>query len=160
YLISEVLFFLSAFWVASLSSAFAVSRRVLAGGVAWAVTPLTAVGLALGLLAGTPRLHEPGIQLLPPHEIDVARAAARSILGPDATIASRHLTWYTAGAEHWFRLEKVITEPKDASRLNLPVFFSQFDAVADFSIHSSETQSGVTPSSVFASGELPLQGFY
>lgn len=161
YFISEYVYYLAGFWAALLTGVTWLSRRLLPARLRPLTPVVMTTVLALGAFYGSPSFHRPGLDLLgPPHEQDVARAAGREILGRDAVVGSRHLAWYLSGAAEWFRLEPVLTEPKDISSLDVRTFLSQFDAVADYGAASSHTQNGVTLSSLYADGQLHLRGFY
>ncbi len=88
------------------------------------------------------------------HEADVARAAARQILGPHARVGGRLAAWYQSGAEHWYSVDQDLgVWPYDPA-----TYFSNFDAVIDYAHRSDAAPSPI--SSWYANGALKLRGFY
>jgi hypothetical protein len=72
-----------------------------------------------------------GIALKPhTHEAEIARAAAREMLGPNAAVASRLGLWYASGADRLFLPNQPLSGklPPDT---DAAAYFSQFDAVAE-----------------------------
>ncbi|HKA00906.1 MAG TPA: hypothetical protein VKE70_30550, partial [Candidatus Solibacter sp.] len=96
----------------------------------------------------------------PIHEMEIARAASRQIVGPNARVASRHLAWYVSGGAEWYRVESDLTEPTKLENFDPKRYASQFDAVAEYATFSWQTQSGVTPASMYETGSLSLKGFF
>jgi len=96
------------------------------------------------------------------HEMHLARACAREIVGPDALVGSRIGPWYTSGGIHWYRVTPDIIWPKDLSGIDLKEYFSIFDAIADQKHFSNLTYNyrKATISSWYVDGTLSLKGFY
>ncbi len=160
YLIHEVVFFGLAVAMGALAMAEKLASRIPEAGVRKAFLPLSAGLLCLYLAFGNQTLAASMISLKPHmHEADVARAAARQILGPDPIVASNIALWYPSGAAYWFRLEGVwpIWNPADT----VP-FLECFDAAALGGFGSAYT--GKTPqeslSFLYGNGSLKLRGFY
>ena len=79
--------------------------------------PVSAGLLCLYLAIGNPTLADSRISLKPHlHEADVARAAARDILGYSAVVASNGTLWYASGGAYWYAPPPVwpIRRPSDA----------------------------------------------
>jgi hypothetical protein len=161
YFISEYVIYYSAFWITVLWLCGTIARWKVPQRHGLYITAAFATVLGAGALLGSPPLLEiKSLERMPLHEMEVARAAARQIVGPGALVASRHLCWYMSGGEKWYRIENDITEPAKIEDLDLKLYCSQFDAVADYALFSAQTNSGVTPSSMYADGTLRLRGFY
>ena len=59
--------------------------------------------MAIHLVAGSPMLKAATLSLEPRfHEAEVARAAAREILGPNARVGGDWGEWYASGAAHFY----------------------------------------------------------
>jgi hypothetical protein len=160
YFISEQLIFLGAFWSGALGGCECLARKLRAGPT-WPVVPVLSAFCCAALLLGSPPLREVHpLAGMPLHEMDVARAAARQIIGPRALVASRHLAWYTSGGSEWYRLESDVTEPATLEHFDSKLYAAQFDALADYPVFSWQTQSGITPASMYADGAIQLKGFF
>jgi len=117
--------------------------------------PLTAALLFFCLVNGNKTLRAAAISEQPRvYEAEVARAAARQILGRHARVAGRMAAWYSSGAEHWYTVDQ------DLRAWPYPpiTYFSNFDAVVEYPQTSESAPS--TISSWYASGALKLRGFY
>jgi hypothetical protein len=94
-------------------------------------------------------------------EMQIARAAGRRILGPNAMVGARLTRFYTNGGSIHYRIEPEVlwnrTPPVD-----LKGFFREFDAIAEdsFSSELTNNQAGESLSSWYANGTLQLRGFY
>jgi hypothetical protein len=127
---------------------------VAAGGLL-AATPGAATVLASLDLSTIPTLHRR-------HEAAVARAAARTILGPEALVGSRNAAmFYASGATHYLdvALDLLVT-----SRLphHLTAYFADFDALVEHQAFSYLTWNEKRESLVswYLTGLLRLRGFY
>jgi hypothetical protein len=157
YLVDEVGLFAAALSLGLLSIAERIWRRILPAKFGRAFSPGAALCLTISLLLSNPVLRAAKISSEPRvHEGDLARAATRTILGPQGRVAGRLAAWYTSGAAYWFDIERDMLsgEPYDPAS-----FFANFDAVADY-LHQSDTTNKVTISSLYADGTLKLRGFY
>ena len=112
--------------------------------------------LCICLVWGSPMLAKATVSLEPKvHEVVVARAASRQILGPDARVSGRGGAWFASGAAHWADLETDLAPPGQVW-FDAPAYFSNLDAVADYPF-----QSGEGPlSSWYSDGTLKLRGFF
>lgn len=97
----------------------------------------------------------------PLDEMDLARAAGRNILGPDARVGYRLSLWYIGGEAHWYLIDGDLHWPEHLS-VYLPNYLRVFDAIA-VNRHSSDVTSNrdnVTVSALYARGDLSLRGFF
>jgi hypothetical protein len=96
------------------------------------------------------------------HEMDLARAASKEIIGSDALVGSRIALWYSSGAAHWYDVSPDLLWKKDISKVNLKQYFSQFDAIAENGFMSNVTENTQRTglSSWYLDGTLNLKGFY
>jgi hypothetical protein len=97
--------------------------------------------LAAATVSLTPRVHE----------VELARASARQILGPHARVVGREAAWYSSGAEHWYDIQQ---DSPGRLLFDPPTYFTNMDAVADFQLASG----ALTP--WYADGTLKLRGFF
>jgi hypothetical protein len=157
YLIHEVALF---------AGAVAIGVLVLLEGIAarlpWAVQrivlPTAALLLAIHLVAGSPMLKAATLSLEPRvHDAEVARAAAREILGPNARVGGDWGEWYASGGTHFYNTQSDVRlawlgfDPR--------TYFSNLDAAVDcpdFCVNlGAHSASGW-----YADGTLKLRGFY
>jgi hypothetical protein len=160
YFVHEVAFFGLALSMGALVVGGKLASQIPKAAVGKAFLPVAAGLLCLYLAIGNKTLETSKISLKPHlHEADVARAAAREILGPDPIVASPLAWWYASGAAYWFRLEGPwpIWRPADV----IP-FLECFEATAVGEFGS--TYTGRTPQESitfqYANGSLKLRGFF
>jgi hypothetical protein len=111
--------------------------------------------LSIYLAWGSPMLAKATVSLEPKvHEVVVARAASRQILGPDARVSGRAGAWFASGAAHWADLATELTPGR--VWFDAPAYFSNLDAVADYPFESGEGPL----SSWYSDGTLKLRGFF
>jgi hypothetical protein len=157
YFIHEVAFFAAAVAVGSLVLAEQLCRRVKIPGFQQLFLPVAVSLLTIYLVSGNPALRAAMVSETPQvHEADVARAASRAILGPQARVAGRLGAWYASGAKYWWDIESDMLGPDPH---NPATYFSNFDAVAEYA-HMSEVTAHASISSWYADGVLKLRGFY
>jgi hypothetical protein len=157
YFIHETAFFVAAVTVGSLVLAEQLWRRVPFPWFQKLFLPAAAVLLFLYLVTGNRTLRAAVVSAEPHvHEADVARAAARKILGPQASVAGRLGAWYSSGAAYWWDIESEMLGP---IRYDPVKFFANFDAVVEYP-HMSDGSGGGTISAWYAHGDLKLRGFY
>jgi hypothetical protein len=161
YLIHEIALFGAAVGVAALVGAEWLIGRWLPAKWRAVVPPVAAIlfglylwpanFLAAGAISFKPRTNE----------VEVARAAARRILGPHARVAGRMLLWYASGAEDYYNLQMDLNWVPQI-RVDPASLFQNFDAVAEHENFSADTQASerATISSAYADGALLLRGFY
>jgi hypothetical protein len=161
YLIHEFAFFLAALFIGLFFAVDWLLDRIHRQRMRQFLLPATTAILTLYLFGTTDVLKaavhtgEPVVE-----EGDVARAAARSILGPNAKVASRIGLWYASGAAWWHDTTWDLLDYPDS--YHDPIrYLSNFDAAADYTHASDRTAAGgTTLSALYASGQLALRGFY
>jgi len=122
----------------------------------------SSIVLVLLLLSGTRWLGVAQFTLRPRVlEFDVARAAGKQILGPNALVGARLARFYSNGGDLSYLLEPDLLWRKIGS-LDVAGYFQQFDAIAEDSFSSNLTSNEVRQSlaSWYANGPLNLRGFY
>ena len=95
-------------------------------------------------------------------EAEVARAAGKEMLGPNARVGSRLGVWYASGAAHWYNISLNLLWSKLPAQFNVADYASRFDALAEYTHMSDETLNGLNASlsSWYADGALHLGGFF
>jgi hypothetical protein len=96
------------------------------------------------------------------HEAEVARAAAREILGPNAKVASRITTWYASGAADLYDFSQTILVRPHLTPDEATQYLSNFDGVAEAGHMSNDTHNLDHKAllSWYVDGVLHLRGFY
>lgn len=126
------------------------------------VALLFLTGACWGTQAGYP-LYGPSLSqrkvLIAPMEI--MRACARRLVGPNALIGGRLGLWYVSGAQSWYEISPDLLWKSDISDISLPEYFSRFDYVVENNHMSNTTLNSSLESlpSWYASGILKLHGF-
>lgn len=128
----------------------------------WLVS-VSLAALIVGYLGGVPgELRALEARRIPGFsEMDLARAAGRSILGPDARVGYRSSFWYVGGEAHWYMIDQDIHWRKRIV-VDLRRYLPIFDAVAvnrHFSDYTTNAER-VTTSALYARGDLQLRGFF
>lgn len=157
YLIHEIALFAAAVAVSILALGGRLWRLMPAPWLRTAFLPAAAVFFAGYLIFANATLK--AATFWPPahvHEAELARAAARQILGPHARVTGRDGAWYTSGADYWWDIERDMLQ---SSHYDPASFFSNFDAAVDYA-HQSDTGASGTISAWYADGTLKLRGFY
>lgn len=126
---------------------------------------LTAVSLLVGatLLAAKWKAGHSEILLEPrEQEAEVARAAGKALLGPNARIGGRLGVWYASGAAHWYNISPDLLWRTLPGNFDVAQYVSRLDAVAESGHMSNSTQNGrnATLSSWYTDGTLHLAGFF
>jgi hypothetical protein len=138
-----------------------LERAAARWGGRWKVLPAMSAG-AIGILMPMelPRVADVTFNLKPRvHEMEVARAAALSTLGPRAVVGGRTGAWYIGGGHHWYGVDPEVYW--NVPPLTDPVgFVRRFDAFVE-TYHMSNTSgpNGDGLSAWYASGMLRLKGF-
>ncbi len=157
YLLHEIALFTAALAIGVLVLSDYLLRRAHLQRLQNLFVPAAALLLFLYLVSGNPTLGAAIVSTEPHvHEGDVARAAARVILGPHARVAGRYGAWYSSGAAYWWDIETDMFGPSPYDPVS---YFSNFDAVVDYP-HLNEKSIESTVGSWYAQGALKLRGFY
>ena len=162
YLIHEIAIFGAAVAVAMLVGAEWLAGRWLPAKWRAVVPPVAAILFGLYLWPGNFLAATGPISFKPrTNEAEVARAAARRVLGPHARVVGRLLLWYATGAEDYYNSQMDLNWVPEI-RVDPLSLFENFDAVAEHENFSAETQASqrITISSAYADGALRLRGFY
>jgi hypothetical protein len=162
YLIHEIAIFAAAVGVGVLVAAEWLTGRWLPAKWRAVVPPVAAILFGLYLWPGNFLAATGAISFKPrTNEAEVARAAARRILGPHARVAGRMLLWYASGGEDYYNLQMDLNWVPEI-RVDPSSLFQNFDAVAEHENFSADTQASqrTTISSAYADGALRLRGFY
>jgi hypothetical protein len=162
YLIHEIAIFAAAVAVAVLVAAEWLTGRWLPAKWRPVVLPVAAILFGLYLWPGNVLAATGTISFKPrTNEAEVARAAARRILGPHARVAARLLLWYASGGEDYYNPQMDLNWVPEI-RVDPSSLFDNFDAVAEHENFSADTQASqrITISSLYAEGALRLRGFY
>ena len=96
------------------------------------------------------------------HELEIARAAGREILGPKARVGSRIGPWYSSGGAYWHRVTPDLLWNRLPPTFNVTTYLSNFDAIAEGQHMSFETRNGrgQNIASWYADGSWKLRGFF
>jgi hypothetical protein len=162
YYLPELIIYFAATSTALATLTLALLRKLPLPRVPELGAALLTTALAASTLLATPRLSPIDFSLLPlTHPMELARAAGRDMLGPDATVAGRIGLWYASGAQSWRELESdVLWQP--VKNKDMTAYFSRFDAIADQYHMSNATSNDVNKSlsSWFVDGTLNIRAFY
>jgi hypothetical protein len=95
-------------------------------------------------------------------EAEVARAAGKEMLGPNARVGSRLSLWYASGAAHWYNISLDLLWTKLPAQFNVGGYASRLDALAETTHMSDDSRNGRNASlaSWYADGSLHLGGFF
>jgi hypothetical protein len=94
-------------------------------------------------------------------EMEIARAAGKQILGPDARVGYRLSFWYVGGEARRYLIDSDLHWQPNVS-VDLDHYLPVFDAIAVNAHFSDQTSSldGISTSALFARGRLRLRGFF
>jgi hypothetical protein len=157
YFLPEILLYIAGIGVAALTFLYVLTRALSTQARA-AVVSISVLFITAVLI--TPGLRVPHGPLGPVHQAEIARAAARSILGPGALVASRQvMLFYASGGGRYYDVsaDVLVDEPRDPA-----AYFAPFDSVVEPSVFSFDTRnrSHKSLTSWYADGTLKLRGFY
>jgi hypothetical protein len=154
YMVHESVLFVAAASTGLLVSIDYLVRRW-RHGLARGFAAVAAIVLAVYLVMGSPILADARVSFQARvHEVEVARAAGRRILGPHARVGGRWMEWYSTGAEHWYDIEHDLLSP--FLLFDLPTYLRNLDALAD----GAEPVEPDRLANWYADGTLKLRGFY
>jgi hypothetical protein len=157
YLVHEAALFAGAVAIGTLVLLDWAAKR-LPATLQRAVLPVAAALLGVYLIAESPMLKAARLSVEPRiHEAEVARAAAREILGPNARVGGDWGEWYASGGTHFYNTQADI---RFASLGFDPhMYFSNLDAAVDCPDFCVSV-GGHSASGWYADGTLKLRGFY
>jgi hypothetical protein len=154
YIVHESVLFAAAVAIGLLVLCQHLTTRLWTGFERW-FAPVAVVALSIYVVKASPMLEGVGVTLQPMvHEMELAHAAGRRMLGPHARVGGRWWSWYASGAEHWYDVERdlvagfLIFDPG--------TYLSNVDA---FEVCPSGDDPGHFPG-WYADGILKLRGFY
>jgi hypothetical protein len=154
YMLHESVMFAAAFAIAVLSLCWFVISRYLPK-LSRFCAPLAAAVLSFCLISGSPMLASAQISLQPRfNETEIAQAAGRRIMGPNARVGGRWWGWYAAGAKHWFDVEHDLS--LNFTLLDPATYLSNLDAVQT----CYDADEHLPYYDWFADGKLKLRGFF
>ena len=157
YLYLESFLLLAGVWILVALLWMTISARLF-GKWRFLSAPIFVAFFAVGFSVTTPALKGLTWDLEPRrHELTVARAAAKEVVGHDALTASIHPWWYLSGGRMWYDLtgDLFVRQPaEDAAR-----FWSRFDAIAVAGPAPWGTQTGWTEAELYRKGIIHLLGF-
>jgi len=127
------------------------SRPRLVRFYAWVAT----APLCFFLISGSPMLAKATVTFHQRfHEIEVAQAAGRMIMGPHARVGGRWWSWSSAGAEHWFDVEHDLL--LHSTLFDRATYLSNVDAIE--ACDSPDEHNDIFD--WWADGTLHLRGFF
>jgi hypothetical protein len=163
YYIPENMIYLSGISLLLLWAIQAGASKIFPSGKARYIFPLGTFCLMIACIKGNPYFEQVNISLKPyRHEMHLARACAKEIVGSNAVVAGRLELWYASGAEHWYDIYSDLIWNPDISHIDLSTYFSQFDAIVDQHHFANFTLNNLsaTLSSWYADKVLYLKGIY
>lgn len=162
YYVPEFMLYLSGVAILTIMSFVWLSRRVMHSNHHWLTTPIAAAVVGIGVLSSNPLLSEAELSLKPRvHEMRIARAVGREIVGRSALVGGRIGLWYAAGATHWYDVAADLLW-REVLEVDVSAYFSNFDAIAEYD-HMSDVTLNLRHMSLpswYADGTLDLLGFY
>ena len=154
YIVHESVLFAAAVAIGLLALCQYLPARLWGGWERW-FAPLAVAALAIYLVKGSPALGQVRVTFRPMvHEMEVAHAAGRRMLGPHARVGGRWWSWYASGAEHWYDVERDLVA--GFLTFDAATYLSSVDA---FEVCPSNDPPGRFPG-WYADGTLKLRGFY
>jgi hypothetical protein len=164
YLVHEMTLFVAALAVGGLALVYWVAGRPqLPVWSRSAAMPVAAALLCLCLVTGSASPRTAAISTRAQiHPGDLARAATRQILGPQARVVGRLGGWYSSGAALWHEHFHDLLGPESSS-YDPVQYLENFDAAVDYSHFSgndSDNREHKTLSYWYSTGLLQLRGFY
>lgn len=165
YAIAEYLLYFSAVGVVSCALISKLLMRMPTGAWRWVVGTSTFLIVTLALLYQLPGIA--GIDQASGkcfHEMDLARAVGREINKPGALVGAQEMLWYITGTTLWCNAmsPSASLPPSCADRATITHYWSQFDAIGDFS-RTSDHRGYWNRKGTFnwyLDGLFALKGFY
>jgi hypothetical protein len=162
YYLPELMIYFAGISVLFWSALEIIGKRVAPRFAQAAAALLFVAGACWGTQAGyqvyQPYLNSRAVLIAP---MDIMRACARRLVGPNALIGGRLGLWYVSGGQSWYEVAPDLLWKSDISDISLPAYFSKFDYVVENSHMSNTTINSSLESlpSWYVSGILKLHGF-
>jgi len=154
YIVHESVLFAAAVSIGLLVLCQYLLTRLWRGFERW-FAPVAVVALSIYLVKASPMPGSVRVTFRPMvHEMELAHAAGRRMLGPHARVGGRWWSWYASGAEHWYDVER--DGVVGLLSFDPATYVSNVDA---FEVCPSGDDPGQFPS-WYADGTLKLRGFY
>jgi hypothetical protein len=154
YIVHESVLFAAAVSIGLLVLCQRLSTRLWTGFERW-FAPVAVGALSIYLVMTSPLLEKVHVTFQPMvHEMELAHAAGRRMMGPHARMGGRWWSWYASGAEHWYDLERDVVF--GFLTFDPATYVSNVDA---FEVCPSRDDPGRLPS-WYADGTVKLRGFY
>jgi len=154
YMVHESVLFAAAVSIGLLMPVHHLLTRLWTGFERW-FAPVAVVALSIYLVDTSPLLGRVRVTSQPMvHEMEVAHAAGRRMMGPHARMGGRWWSWYASGAEHWYDVERDVV--LGFLTFDPTMYVSNVDA---FEACPSIDDPGRFPT-WYADGTLKLRGFY
>src|SRR5260370_18574606 len=125
----------------------------------WAL-PISSIVLVTVVLRITPWMQYTHLRARI-NELDIARAAGRTILGPNALVGARLSRFYTNGGAYSYMIEPDLLW-RNIADLDMKSYFATFDAIAEdpFMSDATSNEQRKTLTSWYAEEALQLRGFF
>jgi hypothetical protein len=154
YIVHESVLFAAAVSIGLLVLCQHLLTRLWRGFERW-FAPVAVVALSIYLVKASPMPGNVRVTFRPMvHEMELAHAAGRRMLGPHARVGGRWWSWYASGAEHWYDAEADLVAGFLA--FDPATYLSNVDALE---VCPSGDDPGDFPG-WYADGTLKLRGFY
>jgi len=158
YLVHEVALCAAALAIGGMVLLDAAAKQFLSGMARQIVIPAATAMMTVFLAAGSPMLEAASFSAAPRiHEAEVARAAARDILGPNARVGANWGQWYVSGGDHFYDTEPDIQW--GVTGLDPLTYASNFDAMVECP-NFCVGKGAHSASGWYADGTLKLRGFF
>jgi hypothetical protein len=159
YLYAEIILALVALWIPVTTICWWAISRVRARPVAIALRVAFVATLIGAFFTATPELRRVQLRFAPQvHEMTIARAAAKRIVGPRAMVSSMNAVWYVSGGDRWYDLTKDLYWLKPA--IDYRTYWRRFDAITTFFESWNASGTGLSEGSLYEDGTLVFKGFY
>lgn len=154
YMVHESVLFAAAVSIGLLMPVHHLLTRLWTGFERW-FAPVAVVALSIYLVDTSPLLGRVRVTSQPMvHEMELAHAAGRRMMGPHARMGGRWWSWYASGSEHWYDVERDVV--LGFLTFDPTMYVSNVDA---FEACPSIDDPGRFPT-WYADGTLKLRGFY
>uniref|UniRef100_Q02BJ5 Uncharacterized protein n=1 Tax=Solibacter usitatus (strain Ellin6076) TaxID=234267 RepID=Q02BJ5_SOLUE len=154
YMVHESVIFAAALAIALLSLCWFLVSRYLPKLTRFCA-PLAAAVLTFCLISGSPMLARADFSLQPRfNETEIAQAAGRRMMGPNARVGGRWWGWYAGGAKYWFDVDRDLAQ--NFTLLNPDAYIPNLDAIQT----CVDEDEHLPYYDWFADGRVKLRGFF